>query len=450
MVENIKEFDVDKLKASIVPKEEEEAELKEIEVSFRKSTISKFKKLLAFSVLAEVTDIILAAGHHYYWRSGKTLQPGSTDIWTPKELEVIANFLVTGDPMSQIGYNEVFLSAETSYQLTLPSLFSLPYDEGGSEYDEEKSDESEVNNLTEDSNLHVYEEKQPQRFRVSIFKEKGNFRIILRLIPTEMRSLKELNLPLPLETIANLLRGLILITGATGQGKSTTISALLEYINQNRVCHIITLEDPIEFIYKSKKALISQREVAADNRYFYDVKDYPTGIREALRQSPDVIMIGEIRDAATFEAVLTAAESGHLVISAIHTSDVMATLEKIMSYYPEREGKTILSRLSRSLKAIVSQRLLPANLAKTDTERIPAVEIMRVIEGMGECFRTHEKINDIPNRMATGKDPYGMQTFDQHLVELVKQDLISIDTAMSYATSEGEVQTQLTKLGKFM
>lgn len=440
-------IDINKLKATIPTKEEEEAELKEIEKSFRETTIFQFKKLLAFSVEAEVTDVILAADHHYYWRSAKTLQMGSTDVWTAKELEVIASFLLTGDPMAKIGYDEVFLSAETSYQLVLPSLISPSYD---NEDESDESDESEVDNFIQDNKPYAYEEKQPRRFRVSIFKEKGNFRIVLRLIPTEMRTLQELNLPGQLETIANLQRGLILITGATGNGKSTTISALLEHINRTRVAHIITLEDPVEFIYKSKKALVSQREVASENRYFYDVKDYPTGIREALRQSPDVIMVGEIRDAATFEAVLTAAESGHLVISAIHTADVMATLEKIISYYPEREGKTILSRLSRSLKAIVSQRLLPANLLKIDAERIPAVEILRVVEGMSECFRSHEKINDIPSRMAGGRDLYGMQSFDQHILDLVKQDLISVDTAMNYATSEGEVKTGLTKLGKFI
>lgn len=458
MQKDIKQFDLSKLKDSIMTKEQEETELKEIEKAFRERTILQFKKLLAFSVEAEVTDVILAANHHYYWRTGKTLQMGSTTLWTAKELDVVASFLLTGNLMADIDYNkddELFLSAETSYQLVLPSILSPSYDDSYDddyEHEAEQSDEPQSGRLSliEHNNPYIYEEQIPQRFRVSIFKEKGNFRIVLRLIPTEVRTLTELNLPSTLESIANLPRGLILITGATGQGKSTTISAMLEHINRTRVAHIITLEDPIEFVYKSKKALISQREVASDNRYFYDVKDYPTGIREALRQSPDVIMVGEIRDQKTFEAVLTAAESGHLVISAIHTSDAMATLEKIVGYYPEREGKTILSRLSRSLKAIVSQRLLPTNLLKIDIERIPAVEILKVVEGMAECFRTHEKINDIPERIRNGRDLYGMQNFDQHLVELVKQDFISVDTAMSYATSPGEVQASLTRLGKFI
>ncbi len=475
---------INKLKASTMSKEQEETELKEIEKSFREKTISKFKKLLTFSVEAEVTDVILAAGHHYYWRHGKTLQKGSTAIWTANEVEIIASYLLTGDTMSQIRYDEVFLSAETSYQLVLPSLSSPRYyaqvDNDEVEVNEvnevsevnevnevnevsesdklDKSDKlerthqlSEIDNLVEQQEQqYFYEEKMPQRFRVSIFKEKGRFRIVLRLIPTEMRSLKELNLPPQLENIANLPRGLVLVTGATGQGKSTTISAILEHINRTRLAHIITLEDPIEFVYKSKQSLVTQREVSSDNRYFYDVKDYPTGIRDALRQSPDVIMVGEIRDATTFEAVLTAAESGHLVISAIHTADVMATLEKIVSYYPERQESTILTRLSRSLAAIVSQRLLPSNPLKLEVERIPSVEIMRVVAGTAECFRTHEKINEIPEKMKNGRELYGMQTFDQHIIDLLKQGFITIDTAITYATSPGEVEASLTKLGVFI
>ena len=444
-------MDTNTLKASIITKEEEEIELRKIEKSFRESTVSRFKKLLAFSIEAEVTDIILASGYSYFWRSAKVLQKGSTGIWTAKELEVVANFLLTGDPMSKIDQNEMFLSAESSYQVMLPELFSSCYED----YLDDNDDDE--NNKRKQNELYDYEPKQAQRFRASIFKEKNNFCIVLRVIPTEMRSIKELNLPPLLETLANSQRGLILITGATGQGKSTTISAMLEHINKSRVANIISLEDPIEFIYKPKNSLLIQREVAGDNRYSYDVKDYPTGVREALRQSPDVIMVGEIRDAATFEAVLTAADSGHLVISAIHTADVITTLEKIISYYPE--GSNVLRRLSRSLKAIISQRLVPANLLKIDAERVPALEILHVTQEMKHYFASPESVGELKRRMTERdnnstmqnvSDESNLRTFDQYLVHLVKEDLISVDTAMDYATSPGEVQAFLTRLGKFV
>ena len=452
-------MDINTLKSNIMTREEEETELKQIEKSFRESTVSRFKKLLAFSIEAEVTDIILAVGYNYFWRSAKVLQKGSTGIWTAKELEVVANFLLTGDAMSKIDQNEIFLCAETSYQVTLPDLFPSSY----KDYLDNKNDDDDVNNDDDDDNktkqneLYDYEPKQPQRFRASIFKEKNNFCIVLRVIPTEMRTIKELNLPPLLETLANSQRGLILITGATGQGKSTTISAMLEHINKTRVANIITLEDPIEFIYKPKNSLLIQREVAGDNRYSYDAKDYPTGIKEALRQSPDVIMVGEIRDASTFEAVLTAADSGHLVISAIHTADVATTLEKIISYYPE--GSNVLRRLSRSLKAIISQRLVPANLSKIDAERVPALEILHVTQEMKHYFASPENIDELKKRMTERdnnstmqnfSDESNLRTFDQYLIHLVKENLITIDTAMDYATSPGEVQAFLTRLGKFI
>lgn len=448
-------MDINTLKSNIMTREEEETELKQIEKSFRESTVSRFKKLLAFSIEAEVTDIILASGYSYFWRSAKVLQKGSTGIWTAKELEVVANFLLTGDPMSKIDQNELFLSAESSYQVMLPELFSSSYEDYLDDANENNDDDK--NTKRKQNELYDYEPKQPQRFRASIFKEKNNFCIVLRVIPTEMRTIRELNLPPLLETLANSQRGLILITGATGQGKSTTISAMLEHINKTRVANIISLEDPIEFIYKPKNSLLIQREVAGDNRYSYDVKDYPTGVREALRQSPDVIMVGEIRDAATFEAVLTAADSGHLVISAIHTADVATTLEKIISYYPE--GSNVLRRLSRSLKAIISQRLVPANLSKIDAERVPALEILHVTQEMKHYFGSPENIDELKKKMTERdnnstmqnfSDDSNLRTFDQYLIHLVKENLITIDTAMDYATSPGEVQAFLTRLGKFI
>lgn len=469
---------LESLLTNINSREQQETESNEIKESFRKNTISRFRKLLSFSIEAEVTDILLVANRPHYWRYGGKLHNACGSIWTVQEIEVVARHILSQDSSNQAylakdssnqsEFDDQFLSAELTYQADIPDYFTYQLHDNSQEdsydleYDLQLNQENnqENNQAYNQENKHEYkqeykqeqyrqptqfieEEKMPQRFRASIFKEQGNFRIVLRIIPTEMRTIAELNLPTELENIVKS-KGLVLVTGATGQGKSTTISAMLEYINQNMLVHIITLEDPIEFVYRPKQSVITQREIGSDGRYIYDAKDYPKAIKEALRQSPDVITVGEIRDAQTFEAVLTAAESGHLVISAIHTSDVMATIEKIISYYPEREARTILNRLSRSLAAIISQKLLPSASDKIQAERLPAVEIMKVVPGVTDCLRDIKKINEIPSKMKSGYALYGMRTFDQHITKLVHEGLISADTALAYATSD-EVAVELRK-----
>lgn len=426
----------------------DDLELDKIEKAFRETTISRFNKLLAFSVEGEVTDIILAANCRTFWRYGGQLKElASSSIWTPNELRIVANHLLQGKAFTENEFEEFSLSAELTHQIDIPNFLPATSEKEISDFDHNSSNNPNAYDAYENNTV-LAQELKVQRFRASICKEQGLFRIFLRLIPTEMRSFIELNLPEPqLNQISNLSRGLVLVTGSTGQGKSTTISAMLEYINQNRVCHILTLEDPIEFVYRRKKSLFTQREIMSGNRYASDVKDYPTAIREALRQTPDVIMVGEIRDGRTFEAVLTAAESGHLVISAIHTADVMSTLERIISYYPEQESKIITSRLSKALTAIISQRLLPAS-PTANVERIPIVEILRVVPGVSENLRDPDKIKAISSKMAKGYHPYGMQTFDQHIIELVDKDLITIDTALAYASSPDEVSSTLSRMGK--
>ncbi|MBL8151902.1 MAG: PilT/PilU family type 4a pilus ATPase, partial [Blastocatellia bacterium] len=234
----------------------------------------------------------------------------------------------------------------------------------------------------------AYEVEGVGRFRASVFKQRGAFRIVMRVIPIEVRSFADLNLPAEIASVADLKRGLVLVTGATGQGKSTTISAIIEQINCTRKAHIITIEDPIEFTYGRSRSLVTQREIGDD------VPDYQTAIRQALRQSPDVIMVGEIRDVSTFDAALMGAETGHLVLSAVHTTDAEKTIGRVLGFYPNDERQSIRERLASNLVAIISLRLLPCS---KNGGRVPAVEIMRVNEAIADCIRNSEKTFEIRN-----------------------------------------------------
>lgn len=284
-----------------------------------------------------------------------------------------------------------------------------------------------------------YELEGVGRFRVSIFRVRGILRLVLRVIPLEVRTFADLNLPQDLEQLAELTRGLVLVTGATGQGKSTTISAILERINQTRKAHIITIEDPIEYTYRRAQALITQREIGDD------VSDYKTAIRQALRQSPDVIMVGEVRDRATFDAALTAAETGHLVLSTIHTTDTLSTVTRILGVYPPEERSTLRDRLALSLAAIVSLRLLSR---KEDGGRVPAVELLRTTPAIADCLRNPEKTHEIYFHMQRGRDYYGMRTFDQHILELFNQNRIDRDTALAASSRPAELERALTLQGE--
>lgn len=276
------------------------------------------------------------------------------------------------------------------------------------------------------------------RFRANIFKQRGTFGIVLRAIPIEARTFQSLNLPSVLSDISDLTRGLVLITGATGNGKSTTISAMIEHINRSRKVHIITIEDPIEFLYKNQKAVITQREIGQDTRSFKD------SLRTALRQDPDVIMVGEIRDGETFDTALRAAETGHLVISAIHTTDVPKTIGRLLSFYPAEEHSSIRYRLAENLGSIISMRLLPH---KSGNGRVPAVEIMRTTTTLQECIKNPDKANEILAHIERGREHYGMQTFDQHLLQLYKEGKITQQVAKAAASSIGEFERLLTLEG---
>ncbi len=272
------------------------------------------------------------------------------------------------------------------------------------------------------------------RFRVNVFRQNGRFAAVLRLIPFKPRSFQELNLPKVLERIASLKHGLILITGATGNGKSTTLAAIINFINQKRRAHIITIEDPIEYLFEKNLSVISQREIGPDTESF------ASALRAAMRQAPDVLMVGELRDHQTVDTCLKAAETGHLVMASIHTPDVMRTLNRLLSYFPFDEQPAVRQRLAENLVAICSQQLLP-NLEKNGM--IPACEIMLLSKTIEMCLKNPDKTMEILSHIAKNRD-LGMQTFDQHLIELVKARRISMDDAMLAAEQAEQLEREMT------
>jgi len=272
------------------------------------------------------------------------------------------------------------------------------------------------------------------RFRVNIFRQRGTLSIVLRVIPATILSFAELNLPPVLEQIANLRRGLVLVSGATGNGKSTTLAAMIEYINQTRRAHVVTIEDPIEFLFRHKLSVISQRELGSDT------PSYAKALQSVLRQDPDVILIGEMRDRETAETALKAAETGHLVLASLHTTDSVKTINRMVGFFPPEQEASVRKRLSDALMAIVCLRLLPQ---KTVLGRVPAVEILRVTRTIQECIRDPEKTGEIPAYMSKGHDVYGMQTFDQHILELVKAGRIDLEVAKSACSNPAELERAL-------
>jgi twitching motility protein PilT len=272
------------------------------------------------------------------------------------------------------------------------------------------------------------------RYRVNIFQQRNSVGIVARVIPDKMLSFSELGLPLVLSEIADDDRGLVLVTGSTGMGKSTTLSAMIDYINSNKSCHIVTIEDPIEVLHKDKKSYITQREVDVDTR------NYADALRGALRQDPDVILVGELRDAETIETALTAAETGHLVLSALNTFDAAETLSKMITAFPEYQQHSIRVQLSGLLKATISQRLMKSE--KGDS-RVPAVEIMRTTELVRECILYPEKAGQLKEVIVAGTSQYGMQTYDQSLLYLYQSGLIALDEALRGASDPDDFRIRL-------
>jgi twitching motility protein PilT len=273
------------------------------------------------------------------------------------------------------------------------------------------------------------------RFRANIFQQRGTVSIVLRVIPDQTRGTAELGLPPVIDRIAEERRGLILVTGATGSGKSTTLAAMIDYINSTRSGHIVTIEDPIEFLHRDKQSFISQREVDVDTRSFSEA------LRGALRQDPDVILVGEMRDHETIETALTAAETGHLVLSTLHTLDATETITRIVSSFPSYQQKSVRLQLAVILKAVVSMRLVRA--AK-GAGRVPAIEVLVSTAFIRDHIINEEKTYLIREAIAAGTSQYGMQTFDQSLFRLLQSGFITQEEAMHNATNPDEFKMRVS------
>ncbi len=276
------------------------------------------------------------------------------------------------------------------------------------------------------------------RFRVNILRQRGSLMVVLRVIPIEIPSIDDLNLPQVLKNIAANERGMILVTGVTGSGKSSTVAAIIDEINGNKPMHVVTLENPIEFLHRDKKASITQRDVGSDTATF------KSGLRAALRQDPDVILIGEMRDKETIDIALKAVETGHLVISTVHTKNAVQTISRLIAVFDPGEQEMIRIRLSESLQAVISQRLVPKKGGKG---RIAAVEIMRVTGTIRDCIKDKDRIDEIHDLIEEGRSQYGSQTFDQHLMDLVRADQVDFNVAKAAANNPSDFDLKMNTFG---
>ena len=272
------------------------------------------------------------------------------------------------------------------------------------------------------------------RFRANIFQQRGTVGMVLRVIPDKVRSTAELGLPPVIESIAEERRGLILVTGTTGSGKSTTLAALIDRINSTRGGHIVTIEDPIEFLHRDRRSFITQREVDVDTRSFAEA------LRGALRQDPDVILVGEMRDHETIETALTAAETGHLVLSTLHTLDATETITRIVTSFAPHQQKSVRIQLAGILRAIISMRLVRG---ADGTSRVPAVEVLTSTGLIRDYIVNEEKTSLIRDAVAQGTSQYGMQTFDQSLFNLQQAGIITLEEALNGASNPDEFRLRV-------
>ncbi len=264
------------------------------------------------------------------------------------------------------------------------------------------------------------------RYRVNVFQQRGMIGVVMRVIPPEVPPFERLNLPASVLKLADEMRGLILVTGITGSGKSTTLAAMLDYINQRQACHIVTIEDPVEYAFQDKRSIINQRELG------FDTKSFSRALRAALRQDPDVILVGEMRDLETTEIAMVAAETGHLVLSTLPPVDAVETVNRIVSIFPPHQQTQVRLQLSGILKGVVSQRLVPRADGRG---MVPAVEIMVQTARVRELIEDQTRTREINDAIATGANPYGMISFDQSLTDLVKRKLVTYEEALRHSTT---------------
>jgi twitching motility protein PilT len=353
----------------------------------------KLHRLLRLGIEKGASDIHFQVGYLPLYRFNGDLVELRYKVLTPSDTEAIARMLLETDPRQEaLEWNELDLAYE------LPG-------EG--------------------------------RFRINISRQRRFYNIVLRVIPPQVRSFEDLNLPGVVRDIAQLTRGFVLVTGATGQGKSTTLATMIQEVNCTRKAKIVTVEDPIEFVFTHDKSIITQREVGTDT------KSFPEALRAALRQDPDVIMVGEMRDLETVDTSLKAAETGHLVFSTIHTNDVTSTVNRLLSFFPTEEQLQVRARLAENLKAVVSLRLL---VNKKESGRVPAIEVMRTTRSIQECIKDPTRTGELVEFIGRGRSER-MQTFDQHLFDLVRANKISVETALAAASNSTDFQTRLSLEG---
>lgn len=273
------------------------------------------------------------------------------------------------------------------------------------------------------------------RFRVSCYRQRGTVAMVFRAISVKIPSLEELNLPPVLKKLCLEERGLVLVTGTTGSGKSSTLAAMIDHINNSRTCNIITIEDPVEFLHRDNKCIISQREVGTDTPTF------ASALKGALRQDPDVILVGEMRDYETVETAMTAAETGHLVMSTLHTMDAQETINRIIGVFPPYHQRQVRIQLAGIIKGIVSQRLVPRADGKG---RVPAVEVLLGTARVRECIDDEEKTKQIRDAIAQGYVSYGMQTFDQSLMKLYTSKLITYEEALRQSSNPDDFALKIS------
>jgi twitching motility protein PilT len=275
------------------------------------------------------------------------------------------------------------------------------------------------------------------RFRVNILRQRSSFMIVMRVIPFDVPTFESLKLPAVLADVATAERGMILVTGVTGSGKSSTMAAIINHINQNQHRHILTLENPIEFLHRDINCSVTQREVGVDT------DDFRTGLRAALRQDPDVILIGEMRDAETIETAMKAAETGHVLVSTLHTPDAVTTVNRVISMFAPEEQEIARLRLCEALHAVVSQRLLP----RADGHgRVAATEVLLATGAVRDMIRERDRTASLNDYIKASREQYGMQTFDQHLMDLVADDVVTYETALAASSNPSDFQLQVRTL----
>ncbi len=272
------------------------------------------------------------------------------------------------------------------------------------------------------------------RFRVNILRQRSSFMIVMRVIPFDIPTFDTLKLPAILTTVAAAEHGMILVTGVTGSGKSSTMAAIVNQINQTQHKHVVTLENPIEFLHRDINSSVTQREIGVDT------DDFRAGLDAALRQDPDVVLIGEMRDADTIDTALKAAETGHLVISSLHTPDAVSTITRLVSMFPPEEQEVTRVRLGEALQAVVSQRLLP----RADGHgRVPAVEVLICTAVARDLMKDPARTQELHDYIAEAREQYGMQTFDQHLIELVMDEVVTYEAAVAATTNLKDFERQM-------